>query len=189
MLALLLLLHTAPCLASQDGSAQLSEYHRLHTEMDRLASRQAWSGVERTWQALLATGMEPNDDDLVTAAHAARALGDLAAARARLVAVAQRTESRDVIETLFRIDHEYGLVELVGATELVIEEKPFLPEAAAAVALASEQVAATGRFEGHLPPGRYRFGMEIIEVQAGEKAAFDVTEPQQKRRAKGIRTW
>jgi len=189
MLALVLYLTLAPCLASEDRSAQVSEHQRLHVELERLAAKQAWSGVERTWRDLLATGVDPEDGDRITAAQGALALGDLSAARERLLPVATRTEDRDVIETLYRIDHDYGRVRLVGSTELVIEERPFLPEAAAAVAFAAQRVAEEGRFEGHLPPGRYRYGMEIIEVVPGEAVELDLSEPARRRRRRPVRTW
>jgi len=188
MLSLLLLLLTSPVLASQEGSAQMSEHHRLHEEMGRLATKRAWVGVERTWQALLETGVEPTDDDRIVAAHAALERGDLAVARERLLVVAGRSENRDVIETLYRIDHDYGHVTLSGETELVKETKPFLPEAEAAAALGSTTLAATGAFEGFLPPGRYRFGLDIIEVEAGASLDLKLA-PRSRRDKRRLGTW
>ena len=169
MLALILtlLLTATPALASQASDVQLSEYHRLSSELDKLAARQAWSGVERTYQALLETGVEPTSRDRVKAAAAAMVHGDLAAARERLIAVVAHENHRDAIETLYRIDTEYGHVELTGKGELVVEQRPFLPEAGAAVDLAAQRLEDDGHFSGHLPPGRYRFGYDIIEVIAG----------------------
>lgn len=186
---LLLLLTTTPSLASQEGSVELSEYHRLHDEMDRLATKRAWTGVERTWRALVETGVEPTDDDRIIAAHAALARGDLDAARERLLVVAGRSENREVIDTLFRIDNDYGRVTLAGSYELVQETKPFLPEAEAASARATAHVAETGTFEGFLPPGRYRFGYDVIEVVAGESLELELTAPPTRRKRRSLRTW
>jgi hypothetical protein len=168
---------------------QLSEYHRLHEELDRLATKHAWTGVERTWQALVATGVEPTDDDRIVAAHAALERGDLMLARERLLVVAARSENRAVIETLYRIDHDYGRVTLSGHTELVQETKPFLPEAEAAAALAAETLATTGSFDGFLPPGRYRFGMDIIEVEAGATQTVEQDAGADGRRRRRPGTW
>lgn len=167
MVSVLLLLLTSFTLASPPSAAVVSEHRRLQQEIARLAERHIWVGVERTWMDLLENGLEPSDADCVHAAHAAMAAGDLATARARWMRVARRTERRDVIDSLYRIDHDYGRVHLSGSHELVMETLPFLPEAAAVVQRASRQVADTGAFEGHLPPGRYRFGYDIITVEAG----------------------
>lgn len=190
MLGILLLLFTStPSLASQEGSVEVSEYHRLHDELDRLAEKRAWVGVERTWKALVDTGVEPTDEDRILAAHGALALGDLTAARERLLVVAKRTEDRGVIETLFRIDNDYGYVTLAGAHELVQETKPFLPEAAAASERATTEVAETGRFEGYLPPGRYRFGYDVIEVVAGEVVELELAPRSRRGKRRSRRTW
>ena len=44
-------------------------------ELAKLATRNAWAGVERTYKAIVATGHAPSFEDHYSGAHAARAHG------------------------------------------------------------------------------------------------------------------
>jgi len=169
MLALLaLLLFVPPAHATRAADVTVaSEYHRLASELGKLARRQVWSGVERTYRSMLSLNTPLGADDHLHAAQAARVRGDVAAQRERLLAAVALREDRDAIETLYQIDHHLGRVDLTGDAELAPETAPFLPDHAAAVAHARAQLAEHGRFTGYLPPGVYRYGaLRIVVVPA-----------------------
>jgi hypothetical protein len=130
---------------------------------------------------MLDTGVAPTAQDANHAAGAALARGDLHQARERLLLVAQLTENRDVIETLYRIDTEYARVQLSGRAELIAEQRPFQPEAMQAVDFAAAALQDVGGFTGFLPPGRYRYGSEVIELVAGLDTAFNASDDVSKR--------
>jgi hypothetical protein len=156
-----------PLTEEERASRARSEYVRLREELDKLAKRNAWSGVERTFREMLATGVAPSFDDLKTGAHAAQALGDLGTAHDRLERAHSIKESKDVLDWMWNIRKTYGAVELagdVGRVELEAATMPFDPIQAKAVRFAIEQIGETGRFDGLLPKGTYTFGEVEFEV-------------------------
>ncbi len=139
------------------------EYQRLSQELEKLASRNAWAGVERTYAALLATGVEPSFEDYLAGAHSARAIGDVASARTRLIAANAKREDRAVVDWLWDIDSHYNRVLLacdIGKVELQPEAVPFDPNQRKAVEFAQKEILEKGFFDGFLPQGRYVFGKE-----------------------------
>lgn len=145
-----------------------AEYIRLSQDLEELASRNAWGGVERTYQQILATGVPPSFQDHLTAAHAARATGDVNAVRDRLVAANELKEDRSVLDWLYDIDSNYGIVSLMGdlgAVELVPSAMPFNPDHLAAVQFAVKAVSEGGAYEGYLPAGTYQFASQEVKVQ------------------------
>src|SRR5690606_35599656 len=95
--------------APGDEAAQ-AEYIRLSAEMKRLAERNAWEGVERTYERILATGVAPSYDDHFLAAQSSRSIGDVNGARSRLLAANDVREEREVMDWLWEIDSSYGKV-------------------------------------------------------------------------------
>lgn len=171
MTALVLLLAlglTTPTAHAQPREdAVQAEYHRLSTEMKRLAEKNAWPGVEATYAKMKELGAELTHEDYVTAAHAARALGDVGAARERLLAANELREEREVMDWLWAIDSSFGRVSLQadpGAMALEPESMPFQPDRAAAVRFAQQRITETGSFEGYLPEGTYTFGRFEVKV-------------------------
>lgn len=139
------------------------EYQRLSQELEKLVSRNAWAGVERTYIALLATGVEPSFEDYLAGAYSARALGDVASARSRLIAANAKREDRAVVDWLWDIDSNYNRVLLacdIGQVELQPETMPFEPNQRKAVEFAQKAIVEKGFFDGYLPQGRYVFGKE-----------------------------
>jgi hypothetical protein len=136
------------------------EYVRLSAEIGSLASKNAWVGVERTFQRLLATGVPPAFEDWVWGAQAARASGDIATARERFRAAAAIREDRSVVDTLWDIDSRFGSVVLYcdpgSFIELVPEQVPFDPDLMRATEFARARVHESCAFDGLLPAGRYR---------------------------------
>jgi len=151
-----------------DATKARAEYVRLSQELEKLAMRNAWTGVERTFVAIEATGVPPSFDDFVTGANSARALGDVRSARSRLMAANALKEDRGVLDSLWEIDSKFGAVSLaadLGAVEFRAEVLPFEPAQAKSVEFAKQQIDETGVFEGFLPEGVYWFGDTEVKVQ------------------------
>ena len=145
-----------------------AEYVRLSHEMEKLATRNAWSGVERAFRRMEEHGAEPRFDDLVRGAHAAQALGDITSTRARLMKANAMVEDKEILNWLWDIDEHYGEVYLagdLGKVELACSQMPFNPVQAKAVEFAVQQVQDTGIYAGYLPQGSYTFATRSIEVQ------------------------
>lgn len=173
--------------ADQLDAAGRSEALRLEQELGRLVVREAWAGVDRTFRALLDAGASPPPTVWLDAAEASRALGDLSTARSRYLVGVAKVEDRAAIDTLYRIDHEYGVLRVTGATELVPEVEPWLPEARAALAFARAVIEAEGAFAGHLPPGAYRVGDHVVRVAAGASVQVDLRPSSRPRGRRGVR--
>ena len=133
-----------------------AEVRRLSEELQKLARREAWRGVERFYQSILATPGNPSFDDHVAAAHAAASRGEFEAVRFRLVAAHNLAEDREVIEWMWFIDNSFGEVDVLAAGDrmLRVERLPFDRSKVAAVEFAQEAIQEAGRFSGLLPEGR-----------------------------------
>ena len=145
-------------------SSSLAEYHRLAHDLQVLAARNAWSGVERTYDRIEATGVPMQFEELIAGAHSARVQGDTRAARDRLRAASRQREERDVLEWMWEIDQSYGQVFLVCEVvkkrqpELTRALMPFDPNHRRAVEFAIERLREVCLFDGLLPAGDYEFG-------------------------------
>ena len=152
-------------------AAKKAEYRRLSEELHKLATRNAWTGVERFYKQLEETGVPIQFDELITGAHSARAIGDTKLARTRLVTASKLKEQRDVIEWLWEIDEAYGTVYLAcdpdrkKRPELGIKAMPFDPNQAKSVHFAQEQVSENCLFDGMLPGGKYTVGPYNFQVK------------------------
>lgn len=157
-----------------------AEYVRLQQEIERLAQRNAWAGVERTYDEMLATGIPLAFEDHLAGAHAARALGDVWGARQRLTAAnAVREGDREILEWLWDIDSHYGRVSLScnpgkHQVEMTAEAMPFNPDQRRAVEFAIAEVRDTCLFDGLLPQGNYRFGTYDVKVQKVQAVRLDL---------------
>ena len=161
----------APVAIAQDPpvspEAAQAEYVRLSREMQSRAERNAWSGVERTYQAILANGVPPSQEDHLLAARAAKQAGDAKSVRDRLALAIELGENLEAYDWAWEFDSSYGRVELaadVGTHELVPAAMPFQPDLSASVRFAQAQLQETGTFNGFLPQGNYTFGPYTIEV-------------------------
>jgi len=147
------------------------EYNRLTQELAKLAERNAWAGVERTYVKLLATQISPSFKDLMLAANAAKALGNAGAARERLLAAKELQEDPSVFDWLFEIDQNYGAVRLECdpglGWSLSTEQRPFQPDRIRAVEFAAAAVTESCHFEGMVPVGTYTFCDQELVVKAG----------------------
>jgi hypothetical protein len=145
-----------------------AEYVRLSQELEKLAGRNAWSGVERTYLEIIAIGAQPAAKDHLAGAHAATALGNITAARSRLEAATKLVEDKQILDWLWSIDSGFGRVFVAAdkgpKTRLTCDEMPFNPEHRKAVEFAMAEVENTGMFDGYLPQGNYKFGAYSVEV-------------------------
>jgi hypothetical protein len=155
-----------------DGSqeAAKAEYVRLTQDIEKLASRNAWAGVERTYLAILDTGVSPSFTDHVAGAQSSRVVGDTALTHQRLSAATELQEDSDVMDWLWEIDSNYGKVYLVcdlnPKAPLVLSAgaMPFDPAMASSVRHAVSQVTGSCLFDGFLPKGTYTFGTKEFAV-------------------------
>lgn len=164
------LIFAVPALAQNDGHAQMAEYERIGEEMKTLAARNAWDGVERSYESLLQTGIPLTAEQHYYGAQAAAKAGDVAKSRERAMKALEVEDDQTYHEWIHRIDQNYGPVSLMGdpgKVTLSIDKMPFEPYQAAAVKFAEQKVSQTGSFEGLLPAGTYKFGPMSLRVLPG----------------------
>lgn len=176
MWAVGLLLWVGLARATDVGEA---EHIRLSGDIEQLASRQLWNGVERKYLELEKLGVELTYQDLVNGAYAARGIGNMSAAYDRLRRAAKLDGTREVIDWLSSIDMNYGPVELVCTpprdAELSTEEAPFDPDQRLAVEYATSTVKKEGTFKGLLPRGAYTFSGHEFKVEPGISTRIDAS--------------
>ncbi|MFH1462783.1 MAG: hypothetical protein ABIO70_00145 [Pseudomonadota bacterium] len=162
-----------------DPAVVAAEHQRLSGEIQQLARRQAWAGVEQRFTELVELGIEPGFDDLVYGAHAARGIGDAQGASDRLKQAAQIRSTAEIRAWLGDLAAGYGHVVLSSDSRrpvaLVPEVLPFAPDRRAAVEFAVHAFAEQGRFEGLLPIGTYQLGETEVVVDAGVALQIEVS--------------
>jgi hypothetical protein len=139
--------------------------------MEKLASRNAWGGVEERWLEMQSLGVDVPTETRLLAADAARVRGDAWSAYQRLADVLRLAPETDGVAgqmKLYRDGWGRVTVRRVEATpiELVASELPLMPEGRAAVDFAAEQLKKTGGFDGLIPVGSYQVGSYPIVVTA-----------------------
>lgn len=172
----LALLFALPSFADDRAEA---EHTRISGDMEQLAERQVWSGVEKKFLELEKVEIEPTYADLMHGAYAARALGDMSTAYARLKRAAKVDSTKEVIDWLYAIDMNYGSVELTATPprniELTVASMPFDPDQRVAVEKAVEVVGAKGGYTGLLPRGEYTFAGQSFKVEPGLSVRIEVS--------------
>lgn len=170
------LLAAAPAFARD---ALEAEHIRLSGDIEQLAKRQVWAGVEKKLAELQKLGLEPSFEDLVHGAYAARALGNAQDAYERLKAAAKVKGTREIVDWLFSIDANYGQVELLATpprgVALEVADVPFEPDQRTAVQAAIELVRKDGQFFGLLPRGSYTFAGQTFSVEPGISVRIEVS--------------
>ncbi|MCC6966854.1 MAG: DUF4157 domain-containing protein [Nitrospira sp.] len=174
-----------------------AEVQRLAQELNQLAAKNAWAGVDRTYRQLetLGDGVFALATDPAAlhffGAQAARNLGDIRrykslVQRAKTALLAAGRPADDAqLQTLeaelTAIDQAYGAVSIAprskrsadakkGETvgpELVPAAMPFAGDQRESVERARTQILETGSFSGLLPAGAYTLGAESFTVIAG----------------------
>jgi hypothetical protein len=145
----------------------------LRAELERLARRNAWGGVEETYRRLVALGpTAAGQAEHMLGFRAAEQLGLTTDARERLAAAQAVQPSDEAEEALNRIERTFAPVYLRGSWRrrplLVRERLPFAPDQRASIEHAKSVVEETGSFRGWLPEGQYLVGDQLIELVAGQ---------------------
>jgi hypothetical protein len=177
---LLLLVAAAWPQAPAETSAD-AERRRLEEELVKLAQRNTWVGVERTYQRLVALEVALGCQDHYLAAKAALARGDAMRAwyryRRAVGAPAQTPEDEASREPaaaeMTLLESRYGFVSLyVGRNAipaLYRDAMPFAQEERDAILAAQSQVTASHAFRGLLPVGGYAIDTVRFEVRGGSE--------------------
>jgi len=161
------------------SEAAKAEADRLSGDIRSLALRQVWAGVERKYGQAIALEVPLDADIHLTAAYAARERGDLIAVYERLTRAAERKASREVVDWLWDLDHNFGRVHLLadrkGSAELTAKQMPMDPNRRQAVVAAVAQANETGSFKGLLPRGQYTFSGQDFNVEPGISVRVEVS--------------
>ncbi len=161
-----------------------AEHERLEGEMEQLARRQIWAGLEDKFLELEELGVELRYDNLIHGAHAARARGDVQATWERLQAASLIQRDDQLLDWLRAIESEYGQVVLstspVRSAMLEAKALPFAPDRRAAVEYAVQVLAAEGAFEGRLPAGEYTLSGTTFLVEPGISLQIEVSSRRQR---------
>lgn len=157
---------------------QRAEAERLSDDLEKLAKRQVWSGVEKKYKELVATGVDVALEDHLYGAYAARELGDVESAYDRLQAAAKLGGSKEIVDWLWDIDHNYGVVSLSmvppRSCELAVADMPLDPNQRKAVEAAMRAVKSECTYVGMLPKGDYQFAGMKFTVEPGFSVKVEV---------------
>ena len=168
----------SPGLAARDP-VSAAEVARLAEEIDSLAQRQVWKGVERKFKEMEAIGAPIPEDAYLNGAYAARELGDMQATFDRLRSAMEIKPTKEIEDWVQAIDQHYGHVTLVTVpsrgSEFAPAEMPFDPTQRKCVEAAMEKVSETGKFDGLLPEGDYEFTGQTFRVEAGITIHIEVS--------------
>lgn len=149
-----------------------SEKYRLSGELKKLAQRNAWSGVERTYELMLETGCELDFEEHGLGAESARYLGKTFEMYERLASAKAIDAQQAVLDSLAGLDANYGRVEIKGDPRrrpvLSREAMPFAPDQRKSIEWAITVVENTGSFKGMLPVGDYVVSDIPFTVATGE---------------------
>lgn len=178
----MLLLFLTLTAAAQSDEAREAEHVRLSETMRRLAGRNAWEGVDRSYRQLDGLALDLTYDDHYIAAQAAWALGDAGSTQLRLERALTIKADEGVQQWLGEIHHSYTAVQLSGSAVLTIAEVPFAADQRAALAYAEALLAEDSLFIGMLPNGRYTFGAHVFELLPGSPTVIIGKSPGRTRR-------
>jgi hypothetical protein len=167
--------------SGDSGSA--AEAFRLAEEMRKLATRNAWSGVERAYGQIMEVGLKSlqNAGEVYfLGAQAARSDGKSQVMVQRIQkAMAAGYDRQECQNTLEEVERDYGAVVIVPGPdrgkkvkegpELIAQAMPFNPTYRKAIIAAQQTLASTGSFKGLLPGGAYTVGDHQFTVEPGGK--------------------
>ena len=181
----------------EDTVTLRAEVRRLEDEMNKLAAKNEWEGVDRTYKSI----EKISDEDFGLAqnaigihrlgAEAARNLGDTRRYKTLLLRIKTSLEAagdaideaslREVEGSLEQIEMTYGSVrisprsepksekkkEALRGPELVQAAMPFGQVERTSIETARQEIMDTGYFTGMIPAGDYTLGDETFTVIAG----------------------
>lgn len=161
--------------AQPDTGADDAERDRIVEEMQTLATRQKWKGVEDLYTRLLdleKRGVVLKAEQHMMGVVAARTFGDIDSVVHRLSRATQAGEAtaaaqrNDVLARYGRVRLELA-TRLTGDWTLAQVPAPFAPDARAAIERADTIIHEKRRFVGFLPTGSYQLGEASFQVDAG----------------------
>ncbi len=148
-----------------------AEKLRLAEEISRLAAKNAWTGVERSYTALLATRCELKFESYWLGSESARFLGKTFEQFERLELAKKIDAQPQVLDSLAAIEGNYGRIDIHGDVRhpplLTRADMPFAPDQRKSIEWAAQVVTATGSLHGMLPFGDYDVGGVKFAVAAG----------------------
>ncbi len=160
-------------------AADKAEAERIADEIQKLARRRVWTGVERKYAQLVALNQVVGATVHLTAAYSARETGDLLLVYERLMRAAQVEPSREVVDWLWDLDHNYGRVELLADRRrtalLEAETMPLDPNRRKVIESAIDVCRDKGSFTGLLPRNTYRFVGQEFNVEPGISVRVEVS--------------
>ncbi len=169
-----------------DPAVMAAEHQRISGEMEQLARRQVWVGLEDKFRELQDLGVELRYDDLLHGAHAARARGDVQATWERLQAAIDLVRDDELVDWMRAIESEYGQVVLTTSPQrsalLQPGAMPFAPDRRAAVEFAALALEEYGSFVGRLPAGEYQLAGTHFVVEPGISLRIEVSTRKQRGR-------
>jgi hypothetical protein len=181
----------------EDTVTLRAEVRRLEDEINKLAAKNEWEGVDRTYKSIEtksdeAFGLAQNAIGIHRlGAEAARNLGDIRRYKTLLVRAKTSLQSaggeidetalRDVEESLAQIEATYGAIRIAPRSEPKSEKKkaalrgpelvpgamPFGQVERTSIQTARQEIMDTGYFKGMIPAGDYTLGDETFTVIAG----------------------
>lgn len=171
------------------GDVEVAEHRRLSEEMNRLATRGAWQGVDSRFMELLELekkGEVLTYDEWFLGAQAAQNLGKMAACRKRLEGAVSQDPKDEATSWLAAIDAAYGPVNLRSLDKesdavLTAKAMPFVPDQRMAIEYAQSKLAKGRSFKGLLPAGSYTLSSGdvsqdfTVEAGPGEPMQVKVT--------------
>ena len=165
-----------------------AEHVRISQDIEQLAARQLWTGVEKRFQELtaleVAAGTEiMSFEDLVYGAYAARAMGQVMNARDRLNRAAKLDgpldRMKEIADWLDSIRANFGQVRLTAHQSrnvaLSADMMPLDPDQRVAVEVAMEEIKKNASFYGLLPKGTYVFAGYPFRVEPGIAVSIEAS--------------
>lgn len=149
-----------------------AERIRLTDEIENLVPKNAWTGVERKYEALMKARCEVDPDTHNAGAKAAEFLGKTYEMYERLRQATGTDEDELVQQNIAGIEKNYGKVEIRGSARkraaLVRPQMPFPPDQVKSIKYAQKVMEGTGSFKGMLPAGDYQVADQAFTVTPGE---------------------
>ncbi len=154
-------------------ACDMAEKLRLSEEQKKLASRNAWAGVERSYETLLETKCELGYDQHFLGSESARVLGKTWERYERLGKALGIEENQELKDQMAAIEADYGRIDIRGDPRrrptFSRAEMPFAPDQRKSIEWAETYIANTGSFYGMLPAGEYMVNDIAVTVEAGNE--------------------
>lgn len=149
-----------------------AEKLRLEEEMKKLAAKNAWTGVERSYQALVDLNVPLTQEDHLLGSQAARFLGKTFEMYNRLQKAKELGSTAEIDTELGGIEQRYGFVDIKGNPRkpqiLSVAAMPFSPDERKSIEWANTVLTNTGSFHGMLPIDvEYQIGGQTFSAKTG----------------------